>query len=352
MNAAQSPLSLRDENNFDLIRLLLACVVFAAHAAELSGMSMLAPLRGILRSDLAIDGFFVLSGFLIFASYENSATLKGYFVKRARRILPAYFAVVLLCAFGLVFVSSLPPGDYFSADWLNYLAANLSMLNFLQPELPGVFEDHAVSAVNGALWTLKIELMFYLSVPLLAWFAARFGRFYGLVTIYLLAITWSYAMNDLASRTGNDLFLTLEHQLPGQLAFFISGALLFYFFDRFKAHASGYLLLAMGGMLLSEGLDWYWIHAISLAVIVIYLGLSFPYLGNWGRFGDLSYGVYIWHFPIIQLFVHFDSFERWPLASLAGMPTAVFGVAFLSWHLIEKPFLSRRSHYREAARGS
>lgn len=352
MSKTPSTGPLRARNNFDLIRLLLASVVFAAHTAELSRLPLLAPLRGFLNSSVAIDGFFIISGFLIFASYENSSSLRRYFEKRARRILPAYFAVVLICAFGLSLVSSLPMEAYFSAQWWRYLAANLSMMNFLQAELPGVFQGQPVRAVNGALWTLKIELMFYLCAPALAWLLARGGKLYMIIAIYALALIYAYAMSVLAHRTGEELFIALRHQLPAQLAFFMAGGLLFYYFNEFKTHATRYLLLALCGMFVYRMFDWYWLYPISLAVLVIYAGSVFSYLGNWGRYGDLSYGVYIWHFPIIQLFVYLGWLHAPAYIVLPGLLLAVFGVAFVSWHVIEKRFLSRASHYRAVERGS
>lgn len=71
----------------------------------------------------------------------------------------------MLCALSLWTVSSLGIGEYFSRTWLKYVGFNLAFLNFVQQSLPGVFEGHKFDAVNGALWTLKIEVMFYAVVP-------------------------------------------------------------------------------------------------------------------------------------------------------------------------------------------
>ena len=153
-------------NNFDLLRLLFAGSVCLVHSYDLSGLPQLAFLGRILSPAVAVKSFFVVSGFLIFMSYERSSSLATYARKRMRRIYPAYFTVVMLCAVGLVGVSSQGAADYFSLAWGRYVLANLVFLNFLQPGLPGVFTDNAITAVNGALWTLKIEVMFYFSVPL------------------------------------------------------------------------------------------------------------------------------------------------------------------------------------------
>ena len=119
------------KNNFDLLRLLFAGVVCLVHSFELSGFEALHWTTRFFSSAVAVKSFFVVSGFLIFMSYERSTSLASYISKRIRRIYPAYFTIVILCAIGLVMVSSRSVNQYFSADWLKYVAANLSFLNFL-----------------------------------------------------------------------------------------------------------------------------------------------------------------------------------------------------------------------------
>ena len=111
---------------------------------------------------MAVKAFFVVSGFLIFMSFERSSSFASYARKRIRRIYPAYFTVVMLCAIFLVAVSSKNIEHYFSFVWVKYVLANLAFLNFLQPTLPGVFDSNKIAVVNGALWTLKIR---HLSQP-------------------------------------------------------------------------------------------------------------------------------------------------------------------------------------------
>jgi peptidoglycan/LPS O-acetylase OafA/YrhL len=163
------------KNNFDLLRFLFAITVFIVHSYQLSGASNLV-LFSSLSSAFSVKSFFVISGFLIFMSYENSKSIRNYFLKRARRIYPAYFFVILLSALLGYFFSSYPLINYFSFEWLRYIFFNLLYLNFIAPNLPGVFDGNLMHAVNGALWTLKIEVLFYLSVPLIVYLSLKFGR--------------------------------------------------------------------------------------------------------------------------------------------------------------------------------
>jgi peptidoglycan/LPS O-acetylase OafA/YrhL len=119
-----------NNNNFDLMRLLFAIIVCFVHVQTLSGFNELELITRTLSSSIAVKSFFVVSGFLIFMSYERSSSFKSYVIKRIRRIYPAYIVVVMLCALGFVVISS-KSTNYFSLIWLKYLLANLRFLVYL-----------------------------------------------------------------------------------------------------------------------------------------------------------------------------------------------------------------------------
>ena len=91
------------------------------------------------------------------------------------------------------------------------------------------------------------------------------------------------------------------------------------------------------------------LEPIALGIAVVFIACGLPYLGNFARFGDLSYGIYIIHFPVIQAAVAAGLYARDPWLAFALSTGATIALAFLCWHAVEKPFLSRRSHYRLAA---
>jgi peptidoglycan/LPS O-acetylase OafA/YrhL len=119
-------------------------------------------------------------------------------------------------------------------EWIKYLAANLTFLNFLHPTLPHVFSSQAIDAINGALWTLKIEVMFYATVPLIVYLFKRCGRMPVLITLYVLSFVYSWTTTQYAQSTGSSFWLLLSHQFPAQLDYFLSGALLYYYKPLFK----------------------------------------------------------------------------------------------------------------------
>lgn len=342
-------LSLRDsprlsKNNFDLLRLLFAGTVCLVHARELSGFSQLGLLTDFLSSTVAVKAFFVVSGFLIFMSFERSTSLGAYTKKRFRRIYPAYFSVVVLCAIGLLSVSSKTIGDYFSLAWVKYVLSNLAFLNFLQPTLPGVFESNKLAAVNGALWTLKIEVLFYLTVPLFVGLFRKFGHFLVIAFFYCLSIAYAELMSVIAGRTGSAIYIELGRQLPGQLSYFLAGAFLYYFLPLFERRAGYYLSAAIVVLWGYAVLPLAALEPFALAIVVVFSGLFF-HVGNFGKHGDFSYGVYILHFPIIQLLVHLGWYRESPWIFLATVILLTGGGAVAMWHLVEKRFLFRSSHY-------
>jgi peptidoglycan/LPS O-acetylase OafA/YrhL len=231
-------------NNFDLLRLVFASMVGLVHVADLSGEPTLNWVSRVVSSDLAVKAFFVVSGFLIVMSYERSSSWQSYALKRIQRIYPAYVVVILLSAVLLAGVSAASVADYVSATWFRYVAANLVFLNFFQPTLPGVFEGNKVPTVNGALWTLKIEVAFYCVVPVLVALCRRVGWRVVLPVVYLASVAYVAVLWAMTVRTGSDTYFTLARQLPGQLSYFSAGAALYYLLPTFERRVVAFVVPA------------------------------------------------------------------------------------------------------------
>jgi peptidoglycan/LPS O-acetylase OafA/YrhL len=334
-------------NNFDLLRFLFASTVMLVHAHVLSRQPELAFLSEWLSSEIAVKAFFVVSGLLVFMSYDKTRNLKAYAGKRFRRIYPAYFTVVAGAAVLLFFVSDASLAAY-TAGMTKYLAANLVFLNFVWPALPGVFEGNALREVNGALWTLKIEVMFYAAIPVIAWLFRPLGRLRVIAGLYLLSVLYAWACGQLALRTGSELYVLLGRQLPGQLSYFMVGALWYYYFDFFRTHAWKLAAGALGLAILHRFLPMPALEPLWLGTLVAFFGF-FLFAGNFGRYGDFSYGIYILHFPVLQALIHLGVFAWSPLGALAIGSAAVLAGAVLLWHFVERPFLARSSHYVASA---
>lgn len=335
----------KQDNNFDLLRFLLAAAVFLVHSYVLSGSIFLEPISQILSSEIAVKSFFIVSGFLIFMSYENSATAKSYFQKRFRRIYPAYFFVIVATVLIASLLVNCPIDYHWWISALEYLMANLCFLNFIHPNLPGVFDGNLNPAINGALWTLKIEVMFYLAVPLFVLLFNKVGRFSGMMFLFGISVIYSYMLLAMHNNGGGNYLLELRRQLPGQLTYFIVGAAGYYYFEYFKSLAKPILLFAILTFFFRTNLPLTIFEPVALGVLVLYFAILFPYLGNFGKYGDFSYGIYIIHFPVLQIFITYHLFDRSPLLALLAAASTVMFLAVFLWNFVEKPFLQRNSHY-------
>lgn len=329
----------REDNNFDLLRLALATTVFLVHSADLSGHPALRRAFSGLSSYVAVQMFFVISGYLVLRSYERSSDGKDYALKRVRRVYPAYVAALLLSAILGAFLTELPASSYVPGA-LRYLGANLVFANFLVPELPGVFADNPVRAVNGALWTLKSEVLFYAALPLGVALAKRLGKLRFLAAVYLLSTMYRAGCELAYADTGRELYRTLSWQFPGQLSCFAAGAFV-HWAPRLEGRrwlpwvCAGFATLALrdltGVRLVLE--------PAALGVLTLWAALGLPALGRALRGADLSYGVYILHFPLLQTLISTGPATPGRLLGLGG--ALLFGLAAISWHLLEKRFLRR-----------
>ena len=343
---------MRQTNNFDLLRFLLASTVVLVHSHVLSQENSLAFLSHFLSSEFAIKGFFVVSGYLIFRSYDTAQSVADYFEKRVRRIYPAYAAIILVSVTVGAFITQVSLSEYFSPPLVKYLGANLVFLNFLAPNLPGMFAGNPVEAVNGALWTLKIEVAFYVLVPVFVYLFRRFGTLRIAVLLYLGSVVYLVGMTAAAAHTGRHLFELLARQLPGQLAYFVSGALFYFYDDALRRWLLPATVVSVPLLLLHHPVFDVLLAPICLGFVIAYFATGLRFLGNFGKHGDFSYGIYIIHFPILQLLVWYGAFNANPVLALGAGAMLILGGAFLSWHLVEKPFLKKSSHYVVAASDS
>ncbi|MDB2414835.1 acyltransferase [Rickettsiales bacterium] len=335
----------RKNNNFDLLRLILALMVFLAHASILSQAQELGFIGEYISATVAVQGFFVISGFLIFCSYENSNSISHYAIKRVARIYPAYFIVIILA---ILIGSMITSADqYFGYESFKYFFANIVFLNFLHPTLPGVFEGNYINAINGSLWTLKIEVMFCASVPIIIWLAKYIKRSFLFVGIFILSCLYNIAMQHLAEKTGSGFYKILSHQLPAQMTYFIAGAACYYWFELFAKYKNILLGLSIILYCAAEyvGMLSVWLRPLVIAIWVIYFAYFIVHIGNFSKYGDFSYGVYITHFPIIQMLVSYGLFEESAIKALFVSAALVFISSFVLWHLVESKALNLAHGY-------
>jgi peptidoglycan/LPS O-acetylase OafA/YrhL len=329
-------------NNFDLLRLIFAAMVVVYHMGVLTQAPSLSWMQQWVSGTFGLQGFFVVSGFLVSMSYDRSRSLLSYARKRARRIAPAYVTVVLGAAVLFVTLSRLPLASYFAdPEWRSYVLWNLLLANFTAPDLPGVFEGNYKQAVNGSLWTIKIEVAFYCMVPVCAYLCGRLGKWRVMFFLLVASLAWRIGFELFARMIDNGFWSKLAIQAPGQFAFFIAGTIAY---ERTRLGLPPprlwMALAAAAAYALSNDLVHELVAPLAVGAIVYWAAITMPYLGRASRYGDFSYGVYLYHWPVLQTFIALGLFAYAPVPAALATFATVFALAVCSWYLLERRFLA------------
>lgn len=282
--------------------------------------------------------FFALSGFLVAGSLERNK-LHHFLALRFLRIFPALaFEVTASAIFIGAFFTSFSATTYFThPEFFDYF---LNVIGIIHVNLPGVFPHNALPGLmNPQLWTIPFELECYLAITVLSIFGLVWKRSYLLLTFSAMTIAaFAYKLFDLQSSEPN----TIEGHLPGRLLVltFLAGVLVYRYRYYIQHRISfGFAAIFLLAIFLSNP-NLYYLSPLPSAYIAVWVGLMRP-IGI--PFGDLSYGVYLFHFPATQ--VLYAIFPRelipWPaFAALCLVASAL--LAMVSWRIVEQPLLKRK----------
>nr|MCR4900398.1 acyltransferase [Treponema sp.] len=237
-------------------------------------------------------------------SYFTSDSIFHFYLKRIKKIFPPYLIVVFSSAILLAFISSFSIKDYFTNNgFWKYLAANVITLNFLHPDLPGVFNGETV---NGSLWTIKIELGFYIILPFLLFLCfhneKKEGRcFIVLLIFYFLSVLYRFFIPCVIDYY--HLPSSIQHQLPGYITYFCVGMLFFFFYDKLFSLLNKLVIPAFLILVLCIILDNFYmsiiIKPLVLGISVMWFSLKCRPLFVLSKVYDFSYWLYLVHYPII-----------------------------------------------------
>ena len=316
-------------NNFDGLRLVAALSVPVSHQYVNLGRPEPMPFGELTLGGLAVLLFFSISGYLVASSWNADPKVWRFAIRRLLRILPAYVVVVIGAALYIGLTDSRPLAT--TAAWM-YVYKHLTFHAFEWDFFTGLID----ARLNPPLWTITFEIYFYAALAALATVA---GKYWGAACAALVAIAcavWGIGVpmfnpSNAAPVDNAVLFGT----------FFAFGAALFAL-PVLRTGSVTAAIVAAGALAYFSGSQAIGL-ALAIPALTIHIGTrSWPLLRDAARFGDLSYGIYLWSWPVQQVV-----FTRLPEGSSFGVLlgtslVATLAVSMLSWHLIERPALKAK----------
>ncbi len=333
-----------------------------SYRPEIDGLRSLAVLgvvafhldKGLLpRGFLGVDLFFVISGFLITSiiwreQLGGTFTLKSFYEKRIRRIVPALSLVLLVTtAFATAVLLPLDLVGYGKSA----LATILFVANIYFWRDTDYFSRLADEKPLLHMWSLGVEEQFYIFFPILLAIVARYAKS---KVLYLIAAltAGSLALNLVVVQMGNTS--PAFYLLPTRAWELGAGAVLAFISTPVGSNGVRSVLGWLGIALIAAGLfgpvpdlqDVHFSMAVVLgACLIIMAGQAGP-----GRFlamkmpvffGKISYSLYLWHWPVIVLAKYYLVRGLYPIEQV-GLFGLMVAMAWLSWRYVEEPFRSRR----------
>jgi len=333
-------------NNFDLLRLFAALLVFWFHALALTGRSAPLLFSWIPPGPLGVIIFFLISGYLVSKSWESDPHAVRFLARRALRIFPALTVLVVLTAVVLgPALTTMPLHAYLHHPLFRGYFNNIRLLS--RYALPGVFEHQIYPfAVNGSLWSLPVEFTFYLTLMLLG--LARTPRW--VIAALALICCWATLRWPLSRENLIVVYGMSMQDMVMYGVYFLLGVCV----SRFRLERHLTLTGLCAGIVLMIAVE-PWPMAsrivswIAFPAIFLTFGLATSAAARaLAGLGDYSYGVYIYAFPVQQSVLYL--YPSLPMAAYVGLSMAItFALAAASWHWIERRALAFKPRKRDRA---
>ncbi|CAN5268580.1 acyltransferase [soil metagenome] len=336
------------KNAFDLLRLILATSVLITHGLLLGGYKLTDPLAWLSKnqtsfSEFGVMGFFALSGYLITASFERTKGVFTFLSHRFLRIFPGFWVCLAVTAFlfaPLIYcLKGRPPGnfDFFGKDGSASYFINNLFLKMKQWNIRDVLQYSSYQgSLNGSLWSLFPEMQCY-CLTIVAGIAGLFNKNRTLYLIFSITLFAFFAINFNFSQSFGPTLITLSPALELYVSY-IAGSLVYVFRDQLILDKKGTIFLFFFTLMLLKFGGYNLVSPLLIAFTLINVFGLFEYRLRY----DLSYGIYIYGFPVQQLlFMLFGSRLPAPLFILLSLLAAAT-LGFLSYVLVEKPFINLR----------
>lgn len=331
------------------MRTFFALLVIVGHAFHLGGFgpdTLARASQGELAfGTVAVHGFFILSGFLITASFIYAPSVWRYLWNRFLRIMPAFWVALIVVVFVFAPIAHLLQYGSLqgfllanSGGPIDYVVKNLGLYVY-QYDISGLTGSIPwPNAFNGSLWTLAYEAMGYLLIAAFGIFGV-FKKHSKIVLGATLTLFGLYIIDKaLPGVAGTIVPVFTDPQLLPLMLFFFAGSTWYLYQDKVPL-SSKYFVLAVLLYLLSVRFGFYsLVGPVTFVYAVFYLAAKLP-IKSFDRKADFSYGIYIYAFPVQQILaiMGLHSLGVWIYSLLAALLTLPFAIASYYW--VEKPAL-------------
>lgn len=350
MNRARSRSSidpLFSANHLTAVRWVLAIAVVLGHVSLLT--TGYEPLRthDWTASYMAVNGFFVLSGLLIAKSLHSRRNIKAYALSRLLRIYPAL--VVVLVTFLFVFLPIFADESIRSLrepeSWLYVI--RVLFLGDPDSQTAQIFSNNLMTDFNGPLWTIRFELAAYILAAAAFTLGLVNGPWRSLLVFVIVQVLYLSA----PVFTDTDLLPQSVIPLLRLSSAFLIGMVLWHWPVLRRPPVWSIFGLLIGFAFLGDGPLGELIATLSLTAIMLRIGLPKHSSQRIAKMPDYSYGIYIWHYPILQaVLVALPALS--PLVLGAAAAPLILLIAAASWHFIEKPALTLKPNASSKAPSS
>jgi peptidoglycan/LPS O-acetylase OafA/YrhL len=325
-------------NNFNLVRLVGAFLVIFTHSYGVLDKGLDQPIihlheTRLILGNLGLYAFFTISGFLIYKSLISSPTYLNFIWKRFLRIVPGLAVVNLACIVLGLFITNLSATQYLSnTDTWRYFLINTSLLAN-QYHLPGVFTNLPDTSVNSSIWSILLEVKFYIALMLAQMVGILKNRWLVLLCFAAMQVAGFYLLfNNISIGIINtDVYLTFG-------SYFIVGVLFACFPQLLKMNWLIPLIILLIAFVIQSVFSQL-LMTVSFPYFILKAGLSKPLFGI--HKADYSYGFYVYAFPIQQTLILIFGLQIPVFAHIILSSALAFGFGVISWHFIEKPFLKK-----------
>ncbi|MBA4801073.1 MAG: acyltransferase [Euryhalocaulis sp.] len=337
------------DNFFTPIRLCLAGAVALSHSwIVFSGRSAPDPFayNDLTLSYMAVNGFFILSGFFIAKSLNDRQNLISYFVSRALRIMPALLVLAAAAAFIIGPVTSGVPiwEALFRADTYRY---PLNVISFLDTRggPSGFAPTNPYSGeFSGSLWTLRYEVLAYAAAAGAFGLGLLFRRWVILGFLFCSCVSFIYL-----TRVGVPAFLPDSAWVFNRLGIaFLIGCAAYAWRHWIPLRLDLALLITLPALFVDYRAESELFANFALGYWLFLIGTAHaPRFNGFKRIDDISYGLYIWHWPVMQVLLWKGLIDQPLHMAATAIPVAIL-IGFVSWVLIEKPALHQKSRFSDA----